>query len=300
MMADVETDRPGVQAGFFRRPIFGVEGPSIVSISKTVDQARKAFERNDVAAAARLHEKDLIAERMRRRQEGVDFRLGAYIRSMVYGGLDGIITTFAVVSGVAGAELGSGIILILGVANLLADGFSMGTGDYLSSKSEREYYDREARRQAWEIKNFPEGQRAELVALLREHGYSEADAERMTELQTRDPRRWVNAMMIEELGMLRDETNPLANAAATFVSFLVAGSLPLLAYLVGLVIPIAPAAAFPISIGLTAAALFALGAAKVFVTGLNPIRSGMEMLLVGGLAGIAAYGVGALLKNISG
>jgi VIT1/CCC1 family predicted Fe2+/Mn2+ transporter len=268
-------------------------------ISRTLDEAREAFRRSDVAAGARLHEPRQIAERMRAREGERRTSLGAYIGSVVYGGLDGIITTFAVVSGVAGAQLGSGVILILGVANLLADGFSMGTGDYLSTKSEREYYDREAQRQAWEIEHFPEGQRAELLALLREHGYSEADAEQMVAIQTRDKARWVNAMMIEELGMLRDEANPLAKALATFLSFVLAGSLPLLVYLVGLAVPVAPETAFPISVALSAAALFGLGAAKVFVTGLNPVRSGLEMLLVGGFAGVVAYVVGALLKNIT-
>jgi VIT1/CCC1 family predicted Fe2+/Mn2+ transporter len=270
------------------------------SIARAVDEARKAFERGDVAAAARLHDPRAVAERARRRRARGRFRLGAYVKSIVYGGLDGIVTTFAVVSGVAGADLGAAVILILGVANLLADGVSMGIGDYLSTKSEREYYDREARRQAWEIEHFPDGQRAELLALLREAGYSEADAEQMVAVLTRDPARWVEAMMATELGMLRGDADPRANAVATFASFVACGSLPLLVYLVGLAVPIAPGTAFPVSVGLSAAALFGLGAAKVFVTGLSPVRSGLEMLLVGGFAGAVAYAVGALLKNVTG
>lgn len=269
------------------------------SIAKAVDAARQAFERGDVASGARLHDPQAVAERVRGRVARGHFRLGAYVKSIVYGGLDGIVTTFAVVSGVAGADLGPAVILILGVANLLADGVSMGIGDYLSTKSEREYYDREARRQAWEIDHFPDGQRAELLALLREQGYSEADAERMVEVQTRDKQRWVDAMMIAELGMLRDEADPRANAVATFTSFVAFGSLPLLVYLVGLAVPIAPGTAFPVSVGLSAAALFGLGAAKVFVTGRSAVRSGLEMLVVGGFAGVVAYVVGALLKNVA-
>src|SRR5436190_6823471 len=196
----------------------------MLSISRTVDEARKAFGRKDVAAAARLHDPKHIAERTGEGERRQIAHVGGYIRSVVYGGLDGIITTFAVVSGVAGAELGSGVILILGISNLLADGFSMATGDYLSTKSEREYYDREARRQAWEIDNFPDGQRAELVELLREQGYSATDAEQMATIQTSEKPRWINAMMIAELGMIRDEANPLGNAIVTFVSFVIAGS----------------------------------------------------------------------------
>jgi VIT1/CCC1 family predicted Fe2+/Mn2+ transporter len=166
------------------------------------------------------------------------------------------------------------VILILGVSNLLADGLSMGIGDYLPTKSEREYYDREARRQAWEIEHFPDGQRAELLALLREAGYSEADAEQMVAIQTRDPGRWVDAIMVAELGMLRDAADPRANAAATFASFVAFGSLPLLVYLIGLAVPIAPGTALPVSVGLSAAALFGLGRRKCSSPGLTRSAAG--------------------------
>jgi VIT1/CCC1 family predicted Fe2+/Mn2+ transporter len=107
-------------------------------------------------------------------------------------------------------------------------------------------------------------------------------------------------MMINELGLMRDEKKPLTSALTTLLSFVVAGALPLLVYLVGLFAPVAPATAFPVSLALSFVALFALGAAKVLVTGLNPIRSGFEMLVVGGLAAGVAYVIGALLKGIGG
>lgn len=270
----------------------------MLRISRRVDEARKAFQQRDTRTAAKLHDPQVIAESLRSAEGMQRSPFGAYIGDMVYGGLDGIITTFAVVSGVAGAQLGASVVLILGIANLIADGFSMGTGDYLSTKSEREYFDREARRQAWEIDHFPKGQKAELEVLYQQHGYTRDEAAQMVDLQTRTKERWVNAMMVEELNLVRDDENPLYNALATFVSFLVAGSVPLLVYIVGLAIPIDPGAAFRSSIGLSAVALFALGAAKVFVTGLNPIRSGLEMLVVGGIAAAVAYIIGALLSGI--
>lgn len=269
----------------------------MLSISRRVEAARRAFERGDVKAAAALHHPDRVADSMRRDTAGERW-FGSYIGSMVYGGLDGIVTTFAVVSGVAGAELGANIILILGIGNLVADGFSMGTGDYLSTKSEREYYDREARRQAWEIERFPDGQRAELRTHFVQHGYSEREADQLIAVQTQTKSRWVNAMMIEELGMLKEDANPLYNALATFIAFILAGSLPLIVFLIGLFTPIAADTAFRVSLLLSALALFGLGAAKVFVTRLNPLRSGLEMLVVGGLAAAVAYLIGALLKNI--
>lgn len=120
----------------------------------------------------------------------------------------------------------------------------------------------------------------------------------MVELQASDRQRWVNAMMLEELGMVKEDTNPFYNALATFLAFVVAGSLPLIIYIIGLFIPVASGTAFVVSIALSGVALFSLGAAKVFVTRLNPIRSGLEMLIVGGFAALVAYVIGALLKNI--
>jgi VIT1/CCC1 family predicted Fe2+/Mn2+ transporter len=100
------------------------------------------------------------------------------------------------------------VILILGPANLLADGFSMATGAFLSTKSEQEYYQQEWKREAWEVEHFPEGERAELYELYRQNGYDEQDAERLVEIQSREPERWVKAMMVDERRMLEDERNP--------------------------------------------------------------------------------------------
>jgi len=267
-----------------------------MSITKRLEAARKAFQRRDLAASAQAHTPDAIVQ-------AVEEHGGAgsqYLGEMVYGGLDGIITTFAVVSGVAGAQLGTPVILILGLANLLADGFSMATGAYLSAKSEQEYYAKEWAREAWEVEHFPEGERVELQEIYRRRGYSEEEARQLVEIQSRDPQRWVRAMMVDELGMLADERNPLLNGLVTFLAFVVAGAVPLLIYLIGLVVSVPLGAAFPVAMALSGLALFGLGAAKVRVTKLNPVRSGLEMLIVGGLAAGVAYTVGALLKGIGG
>ncbi|MGQ9516299.1 MAG: VIT1/CCC1 transporter family protein [Anaerolineae bacterium] len=266
-----------------------------MSISKRLEEARRAFRQKDGRASARAHSPDAIAGAFAERHGGASHQ---YIGDLVYGGLDGIITTFAVVSGVAGAELGTHVVLILGLANLFADGFSMATGAFLSAKSEREYYENERFREAWEIEHFPEGERLELYQLYLHQGYSEEDARTLVEIKTKDPQTWLQSMMVEELGLLPDERKPLLSALATLVAFVTAGSLPLLVYLAGMVIPIPPPLAFPTSLALSALALFGLGAAKVHVTGQNPIRSGLEMLIVGGLAAGVAYAVGALLKGL--
>jgi VIT1/CCC1 family predicted Fe2+/Mn2+ transporter len=269
-----------------------------MSYMKRLDEARKAYADRDLEASAAAHDPGRVARAVEEAPEEHGGVASQYIGDLVYGGLDGIITTFAVVSGVAGANLGTGVIMILGFANLLADGFSMATGAYLSSKSEQEYYEKEREREFWEIEHFPDGERAELYEIYRQKGYSEEEAQIRVEIESRDKERWVEAMMVDELGMLRDEGNPLLNGLATLMAFMVAGVVPLLVYLLGLITPISPEVAFPAAMALSGLALFGLGAAKVFVTHQNPFKSGFEMLLIGGLAAGVAYIVGALLKGL--
>ncbi|HAF49326.1 MAG TPA: hypothetical protein DCL08_08855 [Anaerolineaceae bacterium] len=268
-----------------------------MSTSKRLETAREAFERRDEASSAKVHDPEAIAQAA---VESHGRASDQYIGNMVYGGLDGIITTFAVVSGVAGAELGAGVIVILGLANLLGDGLSMAVGAYLSSRSEQEYYEKERAREAWEVDHFPEGERAEMIEIYQGQGYSEEEAQKLVEIISRDKERWLDSMMVDELGMLADEKKPILSALATLASFIVAGSVPLLIYFLGLITPLNPALSFPISLALSGLALFGLGAAKVFITERNFLKSGLEMLIVGGLSASVAYLVGVLLKGVGG
>lgn len=268
-----------------------------MGISKRLEEARSGYQKGDKTLSAKAHDINAIRQSAREHHGGAS---SAYLGDMVYGGLDGIVTTFAVVSGVAGAQLDAKVLLILGLANLFADGFSMATGAYLSEKSDQEYYERERQREAWEVDNFPEGERAELVELYVSQGYTEADANMLVDIKSKDKKLWVDAMMIEELGMLKDEKKPLLSALATFIAFLIAGVIPLAVYLIGLMTPISPSITFPISLALSAVALFGLGAAKVLVTQRSWFKSGLEMLVVGGAAAAVAYIVGVLLKGIGG
>ncbi|MGQ9684331.1 MAG: VIT1/CCC1 transporter family protein [Anaerolineae bacterium] len=269
------------------------EGNAIMSITKRIDRAREAFKRRDRDASRAAHAPEAFAAH--EHHGGAEQQ---YLGEVVYGGLDGIVTTFAIVSGVAGAELGAGVVLILGLANLFADGLSMATGAYLSSKAESERYDEERRRELWEIDNYPEGERAELVDLYQRQGYSLEDAQSITRVLTQDRERWADVMMAQELELLREDRNPLLIGAATLAAFVAAGSLPLLVYLVDLVRPLGSSTTLAVSIVLSALALFGLGAAKVRVTGRNWLRSGLEMLVVGGLAAGVAYLIGYLLRGL--
>jgi VIT1/CCC1 family predicted Fe2+/Mn2+ transporter len=215
----------------------------------------------------------------------------------VYGGLDGIITTFAVVAGVTGAALSAGVVLILGFANLIADGISMAVGDYLSTKSENEYNAMERRREEWEVDNYPEGEKREMVELYTDKGMDPEDAHQVVELLSRNRNVWVDVMMMEELGIIQETESPLSNAVATFLSFAVFGFIPLATYVLAQFIPSIAASSFLVACGLTGGTLFVLGSLKVFITGRNWLKSGLEMLIVGGIASAAAYGVGVLLSG---
>jgi VIT1/CCC1 family predicted Fe2+/Mn2+ transporter len=269
-----------------------------VTLSKRLEDARQAFEQRNATASQRAHDPRKILQAVEEHGSATS----QFIGNMVYGGLDGIISVFAIVSGVAGAQLDSRILLILGAATLLGDGFSMGVGAYLSQKSEREYYEKERQRESWEVENYPQGEKEELTAIYRKRGYPIKDARKLVEIKARDKARWVEAMMIEELGLIKDERTPLGAAMATFLAFVVFGLLPLIIFLIDLIFKLHMDSLilFGTSIGLSAASLFGLGAAKVFVTRRSAWKSGLEMLVVGGLAATVAYFIGVLLKPLGG
>ncbi len=224
---------------------------------------------------------------------------GRYVKNIVYGGLDGTITTFAVVAGVQGASLSNGIVLILGFANLLADGISMAIGDYLSTKSEQEYYLAERKREGWEIDHYFEDEKKETIRFYMEKGYSQKDATTLVSILSKKKELWIDVMLQDEIGITPSTESPLRNATVTFVSFILIGSISLLFYVLGYIYPTFLEHAFLYSSILTGLTLFILGAAKVSVTARNWFVSGFEMFCVGGFAAIVAYGIGVLLSGLA-
>jgi VIT1/CCC1 family predicted Fe2+/Mn2+ transporter len=262
--------------------------------TRNLDKAREAFLKHDPSLSRQAHSRSAAEAREEHKQNA-----GRYLKSLVYGGLDGIITTFAVVAGVAGASLSSGVVLILGFANLVADGLSMAIGDYLSTKAEIEYNKAERAREAWEVDNFPEGEKKEMVELYTAKGLPREEAVTITDIISKKKEAWVSIMMVEELGIVASDESPLRNALVTLVSFVVFGFVPLLIYIIAGFRPGLKSSSFPLSILLTAATLFTLGALKVKFTNRNWLVSGLEMMLVGGLAAAAAYGIGVLLSGLA-
>ncbi len=263
-----------------------------MSLTRSIEKAKDAYKNKDVKAtiAAHSHGGHGHAEK--------HFG-GKYIKSVVYGGLDGIITTFAVVSGVAGAKLSTGILLILGFANLFADGISMAFGDFLSTKAEQEYHKAERKREEWEVDNHIEGERQEMVEIYMQRGLSKADAKKVVQIISKNKKTFVDIMMLEELGIVEDTESPIKNAFATFFSFAIFGVVPLITYVLAHFSIIAAVNQFLVACMLTGVALFSLGAVKTRVTEQNFVIAGIEMLIIGGLAAAVAYGIGHALSGLA-
>ncbi|MDP3724991.1 MAG: VIT1/CCC1 transporter family protein [Nanoarchaeota archaeon] len=255
-------------------------------LTRNLEKAKQAFKHKNIEETKRAH------HAKRHEPHGAS---GKYVKSFVYGGLDGIITTFAIVAGVAGASLAAKIVLILGFANLLADGLSMAIGDYLSTKAENDYNKTERERETWEVEHYPEGEKKEMMELYREKGVPEEDARQVVEILSKHKTAWVDVMMKEELGIIEDGESPAKNAVVTFVAFTVFGFIPLLTYVIANFVPSIGDYNFLFASVLTGITLFLLGALKSKVVGTKWYNSGIEMLLVGGIAAVAAYFVGVAL-----
>lgn len=230
-----------------------------------------------------------------RAEESHGSRFGSSIREIVYGGNDGIVTTFAVVAGTAGADLPHNIVIILGLANLLADGLSMATGAYLSEKSQQAQRMRIRHEELQEIADHPELEREEVREYIASFGFEGKDLDRAVEIVTRDKENWVDVMMMAEHGYARDNTSsPLRDGIMTFCSFAVFGSIPLLPYFIN----IDPGHRFPVAVASTFTALMLLGIARSIVTREKLWRGPLEIVFVGAIGAVAAYAVGVLLKSV--
>ena len=221
-----------------------------------------------------------------------------YIGEFVYGGIDGSVTTFAVVAGSAGANLDSSVIIILGFANLIADGFAMSVGSYLSNKSEHENYEKHKRIEYWEVDHLPEKEREEIREIYQAKGFEGDLLDQVVDVITADKERWVDVMMKEELNMMKEEKSPLAMGAMTFLSFVIVGLIPLISYVWDYSSPSESDQLFMISIVLTSFAFIGIGWLKSYVVQTGRIRSIVETLLLGAIAATLSYFVGSLLENM--
>jgi VIT1/CCC1 family predicted Fe2+/Mn2+ transporter len=215
-----------------------------------------------------------------------------YLRDWIYGGIDGSVTTFAVVTGVLGAHLSPIVIVIMGFANLVGDGFSMAASNFLGTKSEHDDVTRLETIERRHIELAPEGEREEVRQIFAAKGFAGTDLERVVELITSDPDRWVRTMLTEEYGLPLQPRSPWMAAATTFSAFAICGIVPLIPFLIGF------RNSFAVSIALTGAVFFIIGSIKSKWSTVAWWRSGISTLLVGGIAAGLAYAVGVILKNL--
>jgi VIT1/CCC1 family predicted Fe2+/Mn2+ transporter len=221
-----------------------------------------------------------------------------YIAEFVYGGIDGAVTTFAVVAGAAGAGLSESVVIILGVANLIADGFSMSIGNYISSKSEIESYERHKAVEYWEIENLREKEIEEIREIYRNKGFEGELLEQVVSVITKDKDVWVDTMMKEELEMVSDDSKtPFKTALVTFMSFFAIGSIPLLSYVFQGLFDIPVEKLFFISCVFTGIALTIVGILKSKVNERSLLRGIAETVLLGGIAAALSYFVGDVLRS---
>jgi len=234
------------------------------------------------------HRPNDIADRLAR---GPD---ASYLRDWVYGGIDGAVTTFAIVAGSVGATLSTRIILILGVANLLADGFSMAAANYSGSKSENEEFQRLRAIEEKHIQIDPDGEQEEIRQIFRAKGYQGGDLEEMVRLVTSNREIWIETMMLAEYGVSDGGRAPLKAALYTFAAFVLFGSLPLLPF-----VAMTPASA-TLATGLTACAFFAIGSLRARWSERHWTACGLETTAIGMVAAAIAYLAGHGLQQLIG
>ncbi|MBA4451631.1 MAG: VIT1/CCC1 transporter family protein [Nitrosopumilaceae archaeon] len=211
----------------------------------------------------------------------------------IYGSIDGAVTTFAIVAGVVGASLSPGIILILGFANLFADGFSMAAANYQASKARNEYIEMKRKQEEWEIDNLEEQEKDEIRDIYSKKGFKDELLEEIVRIITSRRKVWVDTMMKEELGLIEDEKKPLDSSLSTFVGFNLIGLIPLIPFLAFMAMGIDPnSEAFFYSTIFVVCAFFIVGIIKGKIVKKSKIRSGFYTLIIGGIAATVAYFIG--------
>lgn len=226
-----------------------------------------------------------------------------YFKEIIYGGIDGIITTFAVVAGFSGAALSNetttqltfAVVLLFGLANLFADSASMGLGNFLAVKSEQDLYKAARDKETHEVRNNSEMEYEETITIMMQKGFSKEDSRTLATIYRKNETYWVDFMMNHELVIpdSRDD-NPIYTGLATSASFIIFGIIPLVPFI--LLTSATAEFAFELSILGTFSALVILGLLKWRVIGNSLLKSLFEVVVVGGVAALIAFFVGTLFS----
>jgi VIT1/CCC1 family predicted Fe2+/Mn2+ transporter len=234
---------------------------------------------------------------VRARLEGPGER--SYLRDFVYGGVDGVVTTFAVVAGVTGAALDPIVIVILGLANLVADGFSMGVANFLGCRAEEERRQCAIRREEHHVRTYPEGEREEIRQIFASKGFADGELDRVVEVITSDRKIWIDTMLQHEYDLPLEPGSPGKAGIATFIAFVILGTVPLLPYLINAAGVATIAAPWPWTCGFTVVAFVSIGGWKARIVEQSVVRGAIETAMVGTVAASLAYLVGYLLRSLA-
>lgn len=222
-----------------------------------------------------------------------------HFEDFIYGAFDGSVTTFAIVAGSIGASLSPMIVVILGFANLFADGFSMAVGNYQAAKARIEFIQKERKREEWEIEHMVESEKREIRDIYEKKGFTSDLLDEIVRVITSRKKVWVDTMMKEELGLIEDGRRPLDTAASTMFGFVIIGIIPLIPFLIIYVSGISlNSESFFYSVISTSVAFFLIGVIKGKIVKKSLIRSGMITLLIGAIAASVAYLIGVLLAGL--
>jgi len=226
---------------------------------------------------------------MERRHRGL--ASGGNLRAAVFGVNDGLVSNASLILGVAGAGPDPKVIVLSGVAGLLAGAFSMASGEYVSVRSQREMYEYQIALERDELNEYPEEEAEELALIYEARGIEREQAKRLANSMIADPARGLDTLAREELGLNPDELgSPWGAAIFSFLSFAAGALIPLLAFFF-----LSGSQALTAAVVLTALALFAVGATLSLFTGRPAWLGGLRMLAIGAAAGAATFTIGKAL-----
>ena len=249
------------------------------------------MKKTSLEALHREHQPDAIEQRLDRKNKPQT------ISDAILGGIDGCVTTFAIVAGAVGAGFSASVALVMGFANLIADGFSMAVSNYEAIKVQRELREELRRMEEEHIDKVPAGEREEIRQVYSRKGFSGDILEAIVSTISQNRQLWIETMLTEEHGLQKIDLNPTRSAAVTFLAFILAGSIPLLPLLfAGLGIQ----RQFLLSALLAGAVFFSIGMLKSLVFAKPLLRAGLGTLLTGGAAASLAYLTGYFLRHFFG
>jgi VIT1/CCC1 family predicted Fe2+/Mn2+ transporter len=261
-----------------------------------IPTARDAFKLADVEASRLYHD-------VKSANEDGHQSEGGLIKPIIFGGLDGILTSFAIVAGAAGGKLSPQVVMILGFSNIFADALSMGVGEFLSSKANNEWILSERQREEWELENYPEGEMKEMIEIYEEKGMTPEDARAVITVMAKYKDFFVDLMMAQELDLMVPTgdymTESIKEGMIMFASFAFFGALPLLGYVIfPIIFPYwSSDALFRSACCVTACVLFLMGSVKSLVSAQHWFRAGLETLLLGGACATVAFTIGQLVER---